>query len=332
MFIHFTGFLLCALVIFLAGKKLAFYGDLIADLTGMGKAWIGLILMAFVTSLPELMVGISSSAIVQSADLAVGDILGSCAFNLGLLAMLDAFVPGKKPLLGNASQSHVLAAALGLILMTMAGVGLFLPEDVIVTPGIGLISISFILIYLFAIKLIYQYHKKNLPVVATVVPGEQPSLPLKPVIGWYTLYALIIIVAALFLPYFAEHIAEETGLGKTFVGTLFLAISTSLPEIAVSIAAVRAGSIDLSIGNLLGSNLFNIFILFIDDLVYTKGHILKDANDVQLISVFAVILMSAVAIIGFTYRLAQKRYLLAWDAFLIFLIYIVNIILLYKLS
>ncbi|MBK8657833.1 MAG: hypothetical protein IPN22_02880 [Bacteroidetes bacterium] len=111
-------------------------------------------------------------------------------------------------------------------------------------------------------------------------------------------YACIIIAAALFLPHFAEKIAEQTGLGKSFVGTLFLAASTSLPEIAVSMAAVRMGFIDLSVGNLLGSNIFNVFILFIDDLFYTKGHLLKDASDAHLVSVFSVILMSAVAIIG----------------------------------
>ena len=88
-----AGFLFCALVIFFAGRKLSWYGDMIAVKTGLGKAWIGLILMATVTSLPELMVGIGSSAIVQSADLAVGDILGSCSFNLAILAVLDIFVP-----------------------------------------------------------------------------------------------------------------------------------------------------------------------------------------------------------------------------------------------
>lgn len=106
------GFLVCASLIFFAGKKLSYYGDLLSEMTGLGKAWIGLILMASVTSLPELMVGISSSAIVEDANLAAGDVLGSCLFNLGILAMMDAFLPKNKPLLANASQSHILAAAL----------------------------------------------------------------------------------------------------------------------------------------------------------------------------------------------------------------------------
>jgi cation:H+ antiporter len=105
-----TGFLCCALVIFFAGKKISYYGDMVADLTGMSKGWIGIILMASITSLPELMVGVSSAAIIGSADLAVGDIIGSCAFNLGILALMYAFTPKKQPIFGMASQTHTQVA------------------------------------------------------------------------------------------------------------------------------------------------------------------------------------------------------------------------------
>jgi cation:H+ antiporter len=328
------GFILCAVIIFFAGKKLSYYGDLLAEKTGMGKAWIGLILMASVTSLPELMVGISSSAIVQSADLAVGDILGSCAFNLGILAIMDAFLPRYDTLLGKASPNHILAAALGIILISMVGVAIFLPEDIVLSSWIGFTSLSFIIIYFISIRLIYLNEMKSAKVSAgTVVENHSHTdITLKHIIRKYVLFALIIVAAALMLPYFADKIADDTGLGKSFVGTFFLAVSTSLPEIAVSIAAVRMRSLDLAVGNLFGSNLFNILILAIDDLFYTKGHILKDASSDNIISVFSAILMTAVAIIGLSFRTKGKRYLLAWDAALIFFIYIVNLILLYQFS
>ena len=332
--IHTGGFILCAVIIFFAGKKLSYYGDLLAEKTGMGKAWIGLILMASVTSLPELMVGISSSAFVQSADLAVGDILGSCAFNLGILAIMDAFLPRHHTLLGTASPNHILPAALGIILISMVGVAIFLPEDIVLSSWIGLTSLSFIIIYLISIRLIYlnEMNSANVSAGTDVQNHTNTEITLKKIVSKYVLFALIIIAAALTLPYFADKIAEDTGLGKSFVGTFFLAVSTSLPEIAVSIAAVRMGSLDLAVGNLLGSNLFNILILAIDDIFYTKGHILKDASSNNIISVFSAILMTAVAIIGLSYRTKGKRFLLAWDAALIFLIYIVNLFLLYQLS
>lgn len=323
-------FILLALVIFFAGKRLSFYGDLFAEKTGFGKAWIGLILMSAVTSLPELMVGISSVSIVKSADLAVGDIFGSCAFNLGILSLMDAFTPKNKPLFSKVSQNHVLATSLGIILVAMAGLGLLLNQDLVLTPSIGLTSISFGIIYLASLRIIYSFNLKH----PEIRPEHQEEIKfsLNYILGRYALFASVIIVAALFLPHFAERIAQQTGLGTSFVGTLLLAGSTSLPEIAVSIAAVRMGSVDLAVGNLLGSNIFNIFILFLDDVFYLDGHLLKDASPNNLISVMSVIAMSSVVIIGLTYRSQTKKYLLAWDSLVIFIIYVINMVLLYQIE
>ncbi len=327
LLLNIGGFAVCALIIFLAGKKLTHYGDLLAEVTGMGRAWIGLILMAAVTSLPELMVGISSSAFIQSADLAVGDILGSCAFNLGLLSIMDMFTPKDHPLLSTVSRSNILAASFGIILLSMTGLGLFLEKEIVIIPSIGLTSLSFVLIYLFSIRTIYRYQKTH--------PSEESNhdthatISKARIITMYVFFATIIILTALALPHFAEGIAQQTGLGKTFVGTLFLAVSTSLPEIAVSIAAIRLGLGEMAVGNLLGSNIFNIFILFIDDIFYQKGILLKDASEVNMISVFAVILMSVVVIIGFIFPLQRKRIFMGWDTLVIMVIYILNIIMLY---
>ncbi len=322
------GFIICALVIFIAGQKLSHYGDLLAELTGLGKAWIGLILMASVTSLPELMVGISSVSIVGSPDLAVGDIFGSCAFNLVILSMMDAFMPGKKAILGSADRSHILAAIFGIILITIAGLALFLDTDFVFTPSIGLVSLAFALIYFISMRTIYLF-QRTYPSIKPIENTNHTNFTLKQVIVRYSFFATIIIGTALALPYFAENIAEHSGLGKSFVGTVFLAISTSLPEIAVSLAAIRIGASEMAIGNLLGSNLFNVFILFLDDVFYIKGHLLKDASNSNLISVFFVIAMTAVAIIGMMFPARQKRWLLASDSFVIFILYLINILMLY---
>ena len=329
---HIAGFIICCIAIFAAGRKLSLYGDMIASITGLGRAWIGLILMATITSLPEMMVGISSSAIVQSADLAVGDVMGSCAFNLGLLALLDAFVPKHRPLFGVASQTHTVAAAMGIMLMALAGLALLLPRDIVLIGGIGLTSVAFIFIYFFSVWVLYRFDTHHKRAEAEMPPAAVQPLSLKQVILRFSLFAIVIIAAALLLPYFTDHIATAAGLNKTFAGTLLLAISTSLPEIAVSFAAIRLGSIDLAVGNLLGSNLFNIFVLAIDDIFYTKGNLLKDASDLNLVSCLATIVMAAIAIIGLNYRLQAKRYWLAWDALLIFGIYVLNILLLYYLT
>jgi cation:H+ antiporter len=331
--IEIAGFIACAVVIFFAGRKLSYYGDLISELTGLGRAWIGLILLATVTSLPELISGISAAAIVQSPDLAVGGILGSCAFNLLVFALLDYFVSRNKPIFALASQNHVLAAIMGILLFSITGLGLFLPDDIVLLPWIGLTSFSFIIVYLLSMRMIYRFEMNRMVPVITEKEKELPNtISLKKAGLLFSLYAAVIIIIALFLPWFAEKIADKTGLGQSFVGVLFLAASTVLPEVAVSIGAIRQGYVDLAVGNLLGSNLFNIFILFIDDLFYTKGHILKDASEANIVPVFSIIIMAALVIMGLTYRPATKRYRLTVNAILILLVYIINLILLYRLT
>jgi cation:H+ antiporter len=100
-------FLVCAALIGIAGYWLARYGDVIAEKTGLGGTWIGVILVASVTSLPELATGVSSVTVVEAPDIAVGDVLGSCVFNLMLVAVLD-FLYREKPLYRKASQGHIL--------------------------------------------------------------------------------------------------------------------------------------------------------------------------------------------------------------------------------
>lgn len=321
------GLLICGIIILFAGKKLSFYGDLIAEKTGIGKAMIGFLLMSTVTSLPELMVGISSTAFIGSANLAVGDVLGSCVFNLLILSIMDSVSTRNRSMLGQVSQSHILAASLGIILFAMVGLGIFLEQDYVILPFIGLNSLIFAVIFFVAVKLLLSY-QQNHPTNDSI-NHPTVTLSLGQIISRFSGFALITISAAFFLPHFAEGIAEQTGLSRTFIGTLLLAASTSLPEIAVSVAAVRMKSTDMAVGNILGSNIFNIFILFIDDLFYTKGSLLKDASDTNIISVFSVIVMSAIVIIAITFRKETKRFLLGLDTSLILLIYLATIFLLF---
>jgi cation:H+ antiporter len=327
LFTSLLGFALCSALIFYSGKKLSFYGDLISELTGMGKAWVGLIMMASVTSLPELTVGASSVYFIGSADLALGDVMGSCAFNLGLLSLLDAFYP-KHPIFSRVSQGQVLSGAMGIILIALVGLGIYLPGDYILIGWVGLSSMIFLIVYLIAIRVLFKFEYKNGSSAPAMEYKDNHSL--KGVIRNYVLHASLVIAAAVLVPYFAEGIAKATGLGESFVGTLFLAASTSFPEIAVSLAALRLGSVDMAVGNLLGSNIFNIFILAICDVFYVEGNILKDASDVNLISVFAAIIMTAVAIAGLTFRSENKRFILAWDTLVIFLLYVSALILVFR--
>ena len=339
---EFIVFALCAAAIFVAGRGLSRYGERIAEITGLGGAWVGLVLMATVTSLPELVVGVTSAGVLGSADLAVGNIIGACAFNLMILASLDAFMPKHRRLFGTVSASHVLAAALGIILLALVGFGIVGAGagDQARIPWLGVTSVLFIVVYLASVRLLFSYARRTgrdgsiqEPLDDTLPEGlvVPTSVTTRQVVLRFVALAAVVVAAAIALPPLAQRIAQVTGLEESFVGTLFLAASTALPELAVSLAAVRMGAYNMAVGNMLGSNLFNIFILAIDDVVYTRGLLLQDASESHIISVLSTIAMSAVVIIGLTFHIEGKRFLLAWDAALILLIYSANAALLLTL-
>ena len=146
---------------------------------------------------------------------------------------------------------------------------------------------------------------------------------LKKAIGGYGVHALIVIGAAVFLPYFGNQIAAATGLSNSLFGTLFLAAATSLPELAVSLAALRMGALDMAVGNLLGSNVFNMFILGLDDVFYKEGSLFKNISHSHLLSVFIIIIMTAVAGLGLLFKPQKKQlWLFSLDTFIIILLYL----------
>lgn len=323
-----SGFVICSAAIVYAGTRLSVYGDRLAELTGLGKAWIGLILMAAVTSLPELITGISSVAIIKAPDLAAGDVFGSCVFNLLILSLLDALQ--KKPITSLVRTTHVFAGACGIILITLSGAGIFLSEQLPVIGWFSSITPVIFIVYVFSVWLIFKFENKSLPVIAEKQISEGNVKTLRKTLTLYGLNAAIVVGAALFLPYFGKHIAELSGLGNTFFGTLFLAASTSLPELVVSVSSLRIGSLDMAVGNLFGSNIFNIFILGIDDVFYREGSLFNKIELSHLLSILTVIVMTAVATIGLLFKAERKKFILAGDTFIILLLYVALMTVLYR--
>lgn len=322
-------FVTCALVILFAGTKLSVYGDIIADRTGLGRTWIGVVLMASVTSLPELVTGVSSVTIYNVPDIAAGDVIGSCMFNVLILSMLDLRHP--VPLSTRLHQGHVLSAAFGILLLGVVALGLAAGSRIPTLAWIGLPSLAFLGVYALAMRTLFAHERARLADIAkeTAEDLEAEGMRLGAALVRYTVYALMLVVSASLLPGLADRIAEITGLGHTFVGSLFVAMSTSLPEVVVSVAAVRLGAVDLAAGNLFGSNLFNVAILGVDDIFFTHGPLLATVSGTHLITAACAIAMTAVAIIGMTFRAGRKRYAFSWDSIGIIGIYAAGTIVIY---
>jgi cation:H+ antiporter len=325
-------FSICTAAIVYAGTRLSRYGDILAEKSGLGGSWIGVVLMASVTSLPELVTGISSVTFASTPDIAVGDVLGSCVFNLLILAILDA-MHRPMPLSSKARQGHILSAGFGVLLLGLVALSLLLNSAIASLAWVGTYSLAFITIYFVAMRIIFSYEKKQILQFIREAAEElqYEHISTAAAVRGYGLHAVVVIIAAMFLPKIGVGIAAATGLGESFIGNIFIAVSTSLPEVVVSTTAVRIGAIDMAISNLFGSNLFNIFILGIDDLLFLEGPLLSFASRSHLIPTLSAIMMTAVAVIGLSYRAEKKRLPVAWDSMVIVLLYLINLLLLFGL-
>jgi cation:H+ antiporter len=320
-----------ALVIVLAGVRLARFGDVLGEKSGLGRSWIGVVLLAATTSLPELFTGFGATALAALPDIALGDVLGSCMFNLLILSLMDAVQP--EPLSARAHQGHALSMGFGLLLVGVVGMGLITRERFPAIAWIGLYTPVLVALYFVAMRVIFAHEQQRRARETREVAEELQyrETTLRSAVVNYTLAALAVVAAALWLPRLGAELARQTGLGEAFVGSLFVAITTSLPEIVVSLAAVRIGAVDLGIGNVLGSNLFNLLILALDDVFYRQGPLLADAGPGHSVSVMAIVTMYGLFLIGLTYKVMTKRFVVAWDTGAIAAVYVMAVALSYTL-
>ncbi|MEO8795193.1 MAG: hypothetical protein ABI390_06970 [Daejeonella sp.] len=326
------GFAICMALIIYSGSRLSIYGDMIAELTGMGKVWFGLIMMAAVTSLPELFNGISSILIVKVPQIAVGDIMGSCAFNLLILAVLDFMVPDK-PLSSVVTKSHVLAGFISIILITHAIVAIVFGEQFPIFAWFKSFSVLLIILYLLSVRIIFKNERKiHFNSEIPILPHKIKNCTLRQATKRYAAFSLLVIIGAVALPFFANKLASEFGLNRSFVGTFFVGITTSLPELVVAIASVKIGSIDIAVGNLFGSNIFNMLILAIDDLLYREGNLLFEADLSHALSGLVTLVMTSVVGIGILYSSGSKRFALGIDAIILIVLYVSLIVALYNMG
>lgn len=296
-------FLLCVVIIGVAGVKLSRYGDVIAEKTGMGGTWVGLVLMAGVTSLPELITGVSSVTLAHVPNIAVGNILGACVMNLFMIVVLD-FLHRGESVYTRASHGHILAAGFGVVLLAFVGFNLLLgtKADAVALGHVGLYTPVILLLYLVAMRTLFRYEQQQRGDYVEERAARYPQLRLRQAAMRYAAAAAVVIAAALWLPFVADNLARTMGWHGSFVGTIFVALATTMPEMVVTVSALRLGALDMAIANLFGSNLFNLALLGLDDVLYLPGPLLSHVNPVHAASAFSAIAMTGAAIVGLFYR------------------------------
>lgn len=334
MFLIWIQFGVAAGAIVFLGWRLSICGDIIAKKTGLGHVWVGALLMAGATTLPEMVTSLSAVIVEKSPDMAMGNVLGSIFFNLFIIAILDA-VEGKGPILKRVSSGLILSAGISITLLMLTILGLCR----IIEIEILSVSVTSLIIGLFVVtgmKLIFNFESRSVPESEETQQNENKkqalnhpdyeNISLKRTVITYFILAGLIFFVGIKLTGLAGEIAHKTVLSTTFVGTLFLAAATSLPELAVTVSAVRRGLFDMAISNIFGANIYNIFIIFLADICYRQGSFFSavDARAHMLIAVLAVI-SSITVVIGLIYRSKKSCMRLGWDTILMTIIYILGI-------
>ncbi len=301
-----------AIVILGASLYLAKSADVIAIKTGLGRSFIGVVLLATATSLPELGTGISAVSYVGEPDLAVGGAFGSNLFNLFIIGLIDIFW-WNRYLLNYVGMTSVVIGALGIAVIGLATMAAVLHGMTTIMDGwlVSPMSIALIITFAVAMYFIYLFGKKQEQEADDQVhdePKQYESARLSRHIVVYAISATIVVAAAVWLSVVGDELAVKMGWDASFMGTQFLAAATSLPELATSFAALRIMAPELAITNLLGSNLFNMgFVLFLDDAAYTSGAIWAAVSPVHVLTGVIAIVMTSIIVLAVVSRPRPDR-------------------------
>ena len=299
-------------MILFSSNFLAKSADIIALRTGLGRSFIGVVLLATATSLPELGTGIGAITLVGQPDLAVGDAFGSNLFNLFIIGLLDLFWRNTGvPILNSVSTTSVFVGVMGILIIsiTILAIALHthLGADGFAGWFISPMTVLLFVLFLFSMYMIYRLAQSPEHAGEDADKEEYESESLARASITYLLAAAMIIGSAIWLANTGEGIAHAMHWEASFVGTQFLAFSTSLPELAASIAALRINAPELAITNVLGSNLFNMgFILTIDDLALVGKPLWSSVSSIHEATALFAIFMTCVVLLGLVIRTRRR--------------------------
>jgi len=288
---YFIIFLISSTLVVYSGIKLSKYGDIIATKTPLGHSFVGLTFLAFFTSLPELISSVGAVTIVDAPDLVFGNVYGSNMVNILIIFFLDVAYK-KGGIFKEVSLSNIVTASFGVILPLISALGFLINIEIF-----GMISFISVIIFFIYLMSMYSAYR-TIEIVDEDIKEDVSGESLNKAIFMFMVMAAIIVFAGLLLSKSADQIATSTGLGRTVVGSFMLAIVTSLPEVSACFGAIKVGSVNMAIGNLFGSNVFNITIIPIADMFYTKGDMFLNAAKINLFSAISAAIILMIAVLG----------------------------------
>jgi cation:H+ antiporter len=329
-------FIVSSALVITGGFLLAKNGKELGERYGLSDLWVGFIFLAAITSIPELATAIGAVWIADSPSLALSDVLGSNAFNIFILAPITICL--SRPAIASILS---LSKFRVMILMILSMTGLVMifaalnQDGNLFSPGkISLASWAIVFIYLAGSwKLFRDEHPSGRDRDEAVEnsSGQSAGPNLYPRL---ILSIILVIAGGFWLARTGREIAEITHWGENFVGALFLALVTSLPEMSVCLALIRMNTYDMALGNILGSNIFNLGIIFWADLVYRRGSILSGVTPpfyiIGGLGIILLLVLAAALMIPSDRKL--KRRIFTWDSITIIALYLAGMYWLFRLS
>ena len=325
---------IATLVIVFAGTSLTKYADQLADKTGLGEALVGALFLGGVTSIAGIITSVSA-AYNGHPELAISNAIGGIAAQTLFLSIAD--ITYRKVNLEHASASltNLMQGALLLGLLTLVTLGVSSPNTSIF--NVHPISIIIIIAYLLGSKMISTAKEKPMwspkITISTVedTPDEEniTKTKLSNLILKFVFLSILVGLSGYAIGMSGINISSKTGLSEGFVGSIFTAIATSLPELIVTLAAVRRKALALAVGNIVGGNSFDVLFVAFSDIAYQDGSILHNITNYQSFTVAMTMFMISVLIMGLLLRQRKGIGNIGWESALIIMIYILGNVTLY---
>jgi len=313
-------FLLCASGIVLAGIRLAPYGERLGRALKIGQGWIGLIFLATLTSIPEMTTTVTGASI-GAPNIALGNAFGSNLFNVAIIGLVDILLLRRRPgsFLAGVRSYHTISGGMAILLTALAMLGVMWKPSAAVF-GVSPISILILIGYGAGVFLLFRAEKEE-------EGGEIPrtsDLSVRGALIGFLVCGAVIVVSGVFLVHASKDIAMSTGLSATFMGAILVAIVTSLPELATSIGALRIGAYDMIVGNIFGSNMFNILTIFFADVAFRGGPIyngLGGGETDQLLVGGCGIILTGIAVVSIAARARRRVFGVGVDSIVLLAVY-----------
>lgn len=321
-------FLVAAAIVWWAGVRLPRFVLALSERTGWGQGLAGMLVLGGITSLPELATG-TSAAILGAPMLSLNDILGSASLNLLLLALADTII-GDRPLTSIVARPVTLIqGVLGMMMFAILGLAIGMGEPVWIRPA-GIWTTLLIIGVIVALLISDRSERHpmwqvvNLPKVNEPEDVIEEPMPARQTyIGLAALSAMI-LVSGIALANAGDAIARQTGIGFGPVGFVFLAFATSLPEASAIFGAMRAQHYQLAIGEIFGTNLFNLGIIFVIDLVASGPPIIGLAGAFEMSAAMLSLLLTGIFVLGLIERRNRTILRMGEDSLAVILIYVVG--------